>query len=129
VMLGLPHPIDALLTPMMHNVVLFLFISTELVNIAVGAWAVRGKQHRHLMKWVPTLHVYFPLGALAGWKAIYEVVTRPFYWDKTMHGVFDTLQHVVPGTSSGSELVPAIAAASAASQGFAPRTALAPLID
>ncbi len=128
VMLGLPHPIDALLTPMMHHAVLFLFISTELVNIAVGAWAVRGKQHRHLMKWVPTLHVYFPLGALAGWKAIYEVVTRPFYWDKTMHGVFDTLQHVVPG-AQGSDLVPAIAAATAAAQVPAPRTALAPLID
>ncbi|MBD3787554.1 MAG: glycosyltransferase [Sphingomonadales bacterium] len=128
VMLGLPHPIDALLTQAMHNVVLFLFITTELVNIAVGGWAVRGRQHRHLLKWVPTLHVYFPLGALAGWKAIYEVVTKPFYWDKTVHGVFDTLQHVVPGAAQ-SELVTAIATAAAADRRAPARTALAPLID
>lgn len=133
VLLGLPHPIDALLSPMMHNVVLALFLGTELVNIAVGAWAVRGRQHRHLMKWVPSLHVYFPLGALAGWKAIYEVVTKPFYWDKTVHGVFDTLQQMTP-VAGQSELMPAILAARAADQRAADqrrgaRTALAPLID
>ncbi len=42
------------------------------------------------MPWVPTLHLYFPLGCLAGWKAIYEVVAKPFYCDKTAHGIFDT---------------------------------------
>lgn len=42
------------------------------------------------MKWVPTLHAYFPLATLAAWKALYELVTRPFYWDKTAHGVVDS---------------------------------------
>ncbi len=52
----------------------------------------RADKHRHLTAWVPSLHLYFPLGCLAGWKAIYEVVVKPFYWDKTTHGLFD---HVV----------------------------------
>ncbi|MGB3146402.1 MAG: hypothetical protein WBA91_01445, partial [Paracoccaceae bacterium] len=36
------------------------------------------------------LHVYFPLGALASYKALWEAVFRPFFWDKTLHGVIDS---------------------------------------
>ncbi|WP_145397343.1 glycosyltransferase family 2 protein [Paracoccus sulfuroxidans] len=90
---GLPHPMRDMLSGGLGGnaiALLFtLFILSEILNITVGLWAVRGKDHRHLMPWVPTLHLYFPLGCLAGWKAIYEVVAKPFYWDKTAHGIFD----------------------------------------
>ncbi|HEY0274526.1 MAG TPA: hypothetical protein VGC31_00430, partial [Paenirhodobacter sp.] len=42
-----------------------------------------------LMPWTVTLNLYFPLGALAGWRAIYEAITRPFHWEKTAHGIFE----------------------------------------
>lgn len=123
---GIWHPVEAIMSRELEYVLLGTFVLTELINITVGAWAVRGPEHRHLIPWVPTLHFYFPLGALAGWKGIYEVIVKPFYWDKTTHGVFDTLHHVMPGARS--DLVPAIAAAGK----MAPvetRTPLAPLID
>ncbi len=98
--LGLPHPLQGALSGMMggHAIAaLFgLFMLAEALNIAVGIWAVRGRGHRHLLAWVPTLHLYFPLGCLAAWKAIYEVVARPFYWDKTQHGVFDASAEEAP---------------------------------
>jgi ABC-type sugar transport system permease subunit len=50
-------------------------------------YAVRDKQHRHLMAWCFTLPVYFILGAFAAMKAVKEIVLSPFYWDKTQHGV------------------------------------------
>ena len=61
-------------------------------NIAFGSGdasdeAVRGAAHRHLMPWVPSLHFYFPLGCIAAYKALWELVTTPFYWDKTEHGL------------------------------------------
>ncbi|MDQ7777169.1 MAG: glycosyltransferase family 2 protein [Paracoccus aminovorans] len=91
--LGLPHPMRGVLSGMLGGnaiAILFtLFVCSELLNIAIGLWAVRGRQHRHLLPWVPTLHLYFPLGCLAAWKAIYEVVAKPFYWDKTQHGIFE----------------------------------------
>ena len=90
---GLPHllrsPLDGALGGWVLPGLMALFIATETLNLAIGLYAVRGAKHRHLSLWVPTLHVYFPLGCLAGWKAIYEVVRHPFYWDKTAHGVFD----------------------------------------
>lgn len=90
--LGLPHPLRAPLEGMWGGwaipLMFGLFIGSEALSIFVGMRAVRGAKHRHLLAWVPGMHLYFPLGCLAGWKAIYEVVTKPFYWDKTAHGLF-----------------------------------------
>lgn len=87
--LGMPHPLAGALQGRLLYALTAVFLSAEFLNLAVLAWAVRGPKHRHLLPWVPTLHVYFPLGALAAWKGIAEVLTRPFYWDKTQHGLFD----------------------------------------
>ena len=89
---ALPHPLRAPLEPVWGGhaaAALFgLFFAAEMLNMAIGFWAVRGPKHRHLLGWVPSLHLYFPLGCLAGWKAVYEIVAKPFYWDKTAHGIF-----------------------------------------
>ncbi|WP_444462601.1 glycosyltransferase family 2 protein [Rhodobacter capsulatus] len=127
ILFGIWHPISAIMSEGLENLLLFTFVLTEIVNITVGAWAVRGKDHRHLIPWVPTLNLYFPLGALAGWKAIYEVITKPFYWDKTVHGVFDGLNHI-SAPALRSDLVPAIVAATPG-PATPIRTPLAPLID
>ncbi|CAM5489631.1 glycosyltransferase [Frigidibacter albus] len=87
--LGLPHALAATLPGWMLPALIALFLGSEAVNILCGLWAVRGPRHRHLAPWVPTLHLYHPLGTLSAWKALHEVVTRPFYWDKTQHGVYD----------------------------------------
>ncbi len=91
--LGLPHPLRAPLAGLWNGWAvpgLFtIFVASELLNIAIGMWAVRRAGHRGLWAWVPTMHFYFPLGCLAAWKALYEVVVNPFYWDKTSHGIFD----------------------------------------
>ena len=89
--LGLPHPLREPLAGLWGGVgvpVLFsIFVASELLNIVIGAWAARRAGHAGLWAWAPTLHFYFPLGCLAAWKALYEVVVNPFYWDKTAHGV------------------------------------------
>ncbi|MDS9466134.1 glycosyltransferase [Paracoccus sp. MBLB3053] len=101
---GLPHPVRDMLDGGLGghaiSMLVAVFILSELLNITVAAWAVRGSAHRHLLPWVPTMHLYFPLGCLAGWKAIWEVVTKPFYWDKTQHGVFDAAEEDAPAKPS-----------------------------
>ena len=66
-----------------------LYLLTEVVNLTVNVMGLRRTKHNLSMLWVPTLHFYFPLGALASYKAAWEMVTKPFYWDKTSHGHFD----------------------------------------
>jgi cellulose synthase/poly-beta-1,6-N-acetylglucosamine synthase-like glycosyltransferase len=36
---------------------------------------------------IPTLPIYWTLGAFAAWKAMIEVIAAPYYWDKTRHGI------------------------------------------
>ncbi|MFV0358917.1 glycosyltransferase [Tropicimonas sp.] len=87
--LGLPHPLAGLLPGSLHVALVALFVTSEVVNIAAGAFAVRDAQRRFLIPWAITQHFYFPLAALASYKAFYEILTRPFYWDKTRHGIHD----------------------------------------
>lgn len=68
---------------------ILLYIVAAAIDIAVTAWAVRGPRHRHLWPWLPTLILYFPLATLAAWKGVAELARKPFYWDKTRHGVID----------------------------------------
>ncbi|PPB81182.1 cellulose synthase/poly-beta-1,6-N-acetylglucosamine synthase-like glycosyltransferase [Albidovulum inexpectatum] len=84
--LGLPHPLSPYMPGWIVVALTGLFLLAEAANISAGLWATRGSPHRHLMPWVPTLHLYFPLAALSSYKALYEWITRPFFWDKTAHG-------------------------------------------
>jgi cellulose synthase/poly-beta-1,6-N-acetylglucosamine synthase-like glycosyltransferase len=86
---GLPHPITSVLPAGTAGALVGLFLMAEAANIAIGAAAVSGRRHRGLRRWVPTLHVYYPLASLAACKAGWELIMRPFYWDKTAHGLFD----------------------------------------
>ncbi|MEB8387114.1 glycosyltransferase [Rhodobacteraceae bacterium KMM 6894] len=86
VLFGLPHPLDPILP---RDVLLTfgqLFLAVELLNIGFYIVGVSGRAHRHLMVWAPTMHLYTPLGTIAAYKALYEMVFAPFYWDKTSHG-------------------------------------------
>lgn len=99
--LGLPHPLADELPQGAMPLLSGLFALAEVLNLSVAFWATRGRAHRHLMKWVPTLHFYLPLASLSAWKALQECVTRPFYWDKTAHGV-------VHGAGDAANLLPVL---------------------
>jgi len=86
--LGLGHPMQAVVPAPALMALGATFLLAEAITISVSAFAVSDKKHRYLIPWVPTLHFYYPLGTLAAYKAFYELLTRPFYWDKTSHGIF-----------------------------------------
>lgn len=87
--LGLGHPLLGLFPTAALWSIAGLFLMAEAVSIAVRLHAVRRTNHQKLTAWVPSLYFYFPLAALAVYKALAELVLRPFFWDKTAHGVFD----------------------------------------
>lgn len=86
ILLGVPHPITSILPDIAINALITLFLITELTNVAIGWIATSGREHRFLLGWVLTMPLYYPMGALASYKALFELVFRPFYWDKTQHG-------------------------------------------
>ncbi len=100
VALGVWHPLNGLVPPAAFWLIGGLFVASEAVNLALGWVATAEPRHRFLRIWLPTLHLYFPLGALAAYKGAWEMLTNPFYWDKTTHGVFDRTS---PAAQSGDQ--------------------------
>ncbi|WP_109312023.1 glycosyltransferase [Ruegeria sp. AU67] len=84
--LGLPGPFDPLLSDWAFYALISLFLLAEITNLIVGMLAVAAPERRFLMPWVPTMPLYFPLGVLAAYKALWELASNPFFWDKTQHG-------------------------------------------
>ncbi len=88
--IGLPHPVAGLLPWTTIVAITILFVLGEFLSIAIGLVGL-GKSGQKISRWwVPTLHIYNPIGAFASYKALWELMHKPFYWDKTSHGHFDT---------------------------------------
>jgi len=86
---GLWHPLAATMTRGELGLMVTLFLLSEAVNLTLGIIALRRSGHRIPALWVPTLQLYFPLAALAAYKGLWEMIVRPYYWDKTNHGLYD----------------------------------------
>lgn len=87
---GLGHPLAAALPGWAATGVAAIFLVAEVSGLAINLTALGAPRHRFLRGWTPTLHLYFPLAAIAAWKGCWEMITSPFYWDKTTHGIHDT---------------------------------------
>jgi glycosyltransferase involved in cell wall biosynthesis len=61
----------------------------ETVQMVINGWGLRKTGHRVSLIWLPLMMPYHLMASAAAYKALYELVTRPFYWDKTAHGLFD----------------------------------------
>lgn len=89
---GFPHPLNGVLSREAALTFAAIFLLSEIIGITVSAIAVTSAGKPDLIKWTPTLHLYFPLAALAAYKGVIELATKPFYWDKTTHGIFAPTQ-------------------------------------
>ncbi len=56
------------------------------LDLLISAIGVFKAGHLRLLPWIPSQYFYYPLATLAAFKALFEVVINPFYWDKTSHG-------------------------------------------
>ena len=84
---ALPHPLTGFIPSWGFYTLGGIYLMSEVINIIVGMLSCNQTKHRHLLKWVPSLHFYFPLGSMAAYKGFLELLYKPFYWDKTAHGV------------------------------------------
>ena len=85
--LGLPHPLSGTAPEGLLWTMGGIFFLSELLNLALHAAGLWRAGRLRLAWWLPLLHPYFPLATLAAYKALAEMVFRPFYWDKTRHGL------------------------------------------
>ncbi|CUI88637.1 glycosyltransferase family 2 protein [Cognatishimia activa] len=63
-----------------------LFIGCAALDMTLAVTSLKGQNRRWLAGWAATLPFYFTLATVAAYKALFELVSMPFYWDKTAHG-------------------------------------------
>ena len=87
---GFGHPLIDALPGWLAPTIAAIFLLAEVSGLAINIVALRAPEHRFLRGWALSLHAYFPLAAVAAYKGLWEMITSPFYWDKTTHGIHDT---------------------------------------
>jgi len=83
---GFDNPVEQIVPPQTLTVLIGVFVAAEALNWAIGAVAVFAHERRFLLPWIPTMALYYPLGVAAAYKGLWELVFKPFFWDKTQHG-------------------------------------------
>ena len=96
--LGLGHPLAGLIGPQALQTMTLAFVGCEALCWAVALVGLKRSGQKIAALWVPTLALYFPLQSLAAYKAAYEMLVKPFYWDKTDHGA----SHLAPRFNAAS---------------------------
>jgi len=59
----------------------------QAVMLGSAVLALKRRRALDLVLWVPSLLIYWTMGAVAAWKAVLEIGAAPYYWDKTRHGI------------------------------------------
>jgi hypothetical protein len=75
----------------------------QIVMLACAAVALWRKRMLDLLLVVPTLPIYWTMGAAAAWKAVIEVIAAPYYWDKTRHGISRCLVPAKPDSDGPAD--------------------------
>jgi cellulose synthase/poly-beta-1,6-N-acetylglucosamine synthase-like glycosyltransferase len=84
---GLPHPLAPALPPALLVALSILFLTSQALETGMAWLGARRAGKPWLVPWTLALPLYFPLATAALYRALWELVTCPFRWDKTAHGV------------------------------------------
>ena len=64
-----------------------VMLLSNAVFVSVNLLACRKRKYNDLW-WIALLSpVYWLLGSVAAWKGVWQLLTRPHYWEKTVHGI------------------------------------------
>ncbi len=83
---GGAHPAAPLLPGGALPWLIALFVGAEALNAAIALIGLQRSGHRRLGWMILLMPLYHAMGHAAALKALWEMVHRPFHWDKTAHG-------------------------------------------
>ncbi|AQT78488.1 N-acetylglucosaminyltransferase [Mycolicibacterium litorale] len=84
---GRPQAVSLMFPPLTYYLCLVLFLVAAPMSLFVGLIAVVALGKPHLW-WAALLAPgYWVLQSFAAFKAVYQLFFRPFYWEKTVHGL------------------------------------------
>lgn len=85
--LGRPQIIETLFPPLTYYLCLALFLVGTPISIYMGLVLTKALNKPHMWWAALLMPPYWFLQSVAAVKALYQLVFRPFYWEKTVHGL------------------------------------------
>lgn len=79
--------LDAVFPPVLAYLMLFNLLSGNGLFIFLMMLAPFRRRWFGLVPFSLTVNLYWALMSVAAWKAAWQLVTKPFYWEKTVHGL------------------------------------------
>jgi len=86
VSLGLADPLPHGLPDWSGTIMIGLGLLSEAVRLTLAVIGLRDRSQRSPAALVLLPHLVQPLASLAAYRAFWELLRRPFHWDKTQHG-------------------------------------------
>jgi len=86
-LVGRPYQIEALFPPITYYICLTLFLIGAPVSVFVGLVVTQSLGKPWLWWAVLLSPLYWALQSIAAVKALYQLLFRPFFWEKTVHGL------------------------------------------
>lgn len=88
--------LDPFFPPPILYVSLFNLLFGNAIAIYLKMLAGFKRRYDHLILWALFSPIYWILQSIAAYKALGQLFSRPFYWEKTQHGLSRWLQHSSP---------------------------------
>lgn len=65
----------------------FLLFCANFVFLAIGMLGCFKRKYWHLILYTPLMFIYWQFMSIAAWKGFLQLFYKPFYWEKTKHGL------------------------------------------
>jgi cellulose synthase/poly-beta-1,6-N-acetylglucosamine synthase-like glycosyltransferase len=79
--------LDVFFPPAILYISLFTLLFGNFLGIYLNMLAVFRRKYYELLPYALLNPIYWMLHSTAAYKALYELFTKPFYWQKTQHGI------------------------------------------
>jgi len=96
-MLGRPHAVEVVFPPITYYVCLVLLLIGAPMSVFVGLIVAQALGKPHLWWAAALIPLYWFLQSIAAVKALYQLVAKPDFWEKTVHGL--SHKHEAPETT------------------------------
>ncbi len=81
------HLMDVVFPPIILYISLFSLLLGNGLLVYLSALSVFKRHLYHLIPWALTVPVYWLMMSIAAYKALWQLIHKPFYWEKTTHGL------------------------------------------
>ncbi len=82
-----PWAFSSLFLLPIQSICIFNLVVGNLSFLLLYLWTCIKQRRRHFIPLALTMPLYWVLISVAAWRGLVQLITRPFYWEKTAHGV------------------------------------------